>query len=410
MPAEHELSYRYRGWRVVAGCFLMAMFGWGLGFYGHAVYLAELTRLHGWPAGAISTASTLYYLVSAVLVVFVSDAIRRFGPQPVVLTGIAAFVISATAIGCATSMAHVFAAYLVMSIGWATLTLAAITNILGLWFQEKRGLAISLALNGASTGGIVGAPLLIWLTGLYGFRTAMVIAAAATIVVLLPVAMLWMERPRVAAAGVGTEAAPETAASLLKRRDLLVSPHFWTVAAPFCLGLLAQVGFIVHQIAFLEPTLGRNGAGLAVAVTTIMAVVGRVGLGFIIDRLDQRQLTAISLVTQAVALLVMTLTASPWLLYVCCAIFGFSVGNLITLPALIIQREYDAASFGMLTALVVAVVQVAYSFGPGLLGILRDLSGSYAVPFAVCMVLEIAGAIVVMLPALLNKGLREERS
>lgn len=410
MPAEHELSYRYRGWRVVAGCFLMAMFGWGLGFYGHAVYLAELTRLHGWPAGAISTASTLYYLVSAVLVVFVSDAIRRFGPQPVVLTGIASFVISATAIGCATSKAHIFAAYLVMSIGWATLTLAAITNILSLWFEEKRGLAISLALNGASMGGIIGTPLLIWLTNLYGFRMAMVIAAAATIVVLLPVAMLWMERPRVAAAGSGTEAAPETAAALLKRRDLLVSSHFWTVAAPFCLGLLAQVGFIVHQIAFLEPTLGRHGAGLAVAVTTIMAVVGRVGLGFIIDRLDQRQLTAISLVTQAVALLVMTLTASPWLLYVCCAIFGFSVGNLITLPALIIQREYDAASFGMLAALVVAVVQVAYSFGPGLLGILRDLSGSYALPLAVCMVLEIAGAIVVMLPALQIKALRGERS
>ena len=37
----------------------------------------------------ISTASTLYYLVSALLVVFVSDAIRRFGPRPVVLTGIA---------------------------------------------------------------------------------------------------------------------------------------------------------------------------------------------------------------------------------------------------------------------------------------------------------------------------------
>ena len=395
MLAEHELSYRYRGWRVVAGCFLMAMFGWGLGFYGHSVYLAELTRLHGWPAGAISTASTLYYLVSALLVVFVSDAIRRFGPQPVVLIGIASFAISATAIGCATSKAHIFAAYLVMSIGWATLTLAAITNILSLWFNEKRGLAISLALNGASMGGIIGTPLLIWLTNLYGFRTAMVIAAAATIVVLLPVAMVWMERPPAKPASADSEAHP--AAALLKRRDLLVSPHFWTVAAPFCLGLLAQVGFIVHQIAFLEPALGRHGAGLAVAVTTIMAVVGRVGLGFIIDRLDQRQLTAISLVTQAVALLVMTLTASPWLLYLCCAIFGFSVGNLITLPALIIQREYDAASFGMLTALVVAIVQIAYSFGPGLLGILRDLSGSYAVPLYVCMALELAGAVVVLL-------------
>jgi predicted MFS family arabinose efflux permease len=395
MPAEHEVSYRYRGWRVVAGCFLMAMFGWGLGFYGHAVYLAELTRLHGWPAAAISTASTLYYLVSAVLVVFVSDAIRRFGPQPVVLTGIAAFVISATAIGCATSTAHVFAAYLVMSIGWATLTLAAITNILSLWFEDKRGLAISLALNGASMGGIIVAPLLIWLSNLYGFRAAMVIAAAATIVVLLPVAMILMERQptKPASSDLGTH----TAGALLKRRDLLASPHFWTVAAPFCLGLLAQVGFIVHQIAFLEPTLGRHGAGLAVAVTTVMAVIGRVGLGFVIDRLDQRQLTAVSLVTQAVALLVMTLTASPWLLYVCCAIFGFSVGNLITLPALIIQREYDSASFGMLTALVVAIVQVAYSFGPGLLGILRDLSGGYAVPLYVCMALELAGAIIVML-------------
>ncbi len=395
MPAEHELSYRYRGWRVVAGCFLMATFGWGLGFYGHSVYLAELTRLHGWPAGPISTASTLYYLVSALLVIFVSDAIHRFGPQPVVLTGIASFAISATAIGCATSKAHIFAAYLVMSIGWATLTLAAITNILSLWFEEKRGLAISLALNGASMGGIVGTPLLIWLTNLYGFRTAMVIAAAATIVVLLPVAMIWVERQPTKPANADLDT--HAAAALLKRRDLLASPHFWTVAAPFCLGLLAQVGFIVHQIAFLESALGRHGAGLAVAVTTIMAVVGRVGLGFFIDRLDQRQLTAISLVTQAVALLVMTLTASPWLLYACCAVFGFSVGNLITLPALIIQREYDSPSFGMLTALVVAIVQIAYSFGPGLLGVLRDLSGSYAVPLYVCIALELAGAIVVML-------------
>ena len=64
----------------------------------------------------------------------------------------------------------------------------------------------------------------------------------------------------------------------------------------------------------------------------------------------------------------------------------------------------------MLTALVVAIVQIAYSFGPGLLGILRDLSGNYTVPLYVCMLLEIAGAIVVMLPAMQNKALREERS
>ena len=41
-----ETSIRYDGWRIVAVCFLVATFGWGLGFYGQSVYVAELQRLH----------------------------------------------------------------------------------------------------------------------------------------------------------------------------------------------------------------------------------------------------------------------------------------------------------------------------------------------------------------------------
>jgi MFS family permease len=394
-----EFSLRYRGWRVVLACFLMAVFGWGLGFYGHSVYLAELTRLHGWPAALISSASTLYYLVSATLVVFVSDAVQRLGPRTVAVAGIAAFALSAAGVGLATEPVHVFAAYLLMSVGWAALTLAAITNILGMWFHQRRGLAISLALNGASTGGIVGVPALVWLIDAYSFRQAMLIAAAAILVILLPIVLLWIDRPQAEArAAAPSSASPQPATDpALTRSRAVRSPHFWTIAAPFAFGLMAQVGFIVHQIAFLEPSIGRRGAGLAVAVTTVMAVVGRVGMGFLIDRLDQRRVTAVSLASQALALLLMMQTAEPMLLYGACALFGFSVGNLITLPALIIQREYESSAFGMLTALVVAINQVAYSFGPGLLGILRDATGSYAAPLALCMALEIAGAIVVLL-------------
>ena len=74
-----ESSARYHGWRVVLACFVMAMLVWGFGFYGHGFYLAELQRLHGWPASLIGGASTAYYLFSALLVVFINDAIRRFG-------------------------------------------------------------------------------------------------------------------------------------------------------------------------------------------------------------------------------------------------------------------------------------------------------------------------------------------
>ena len=52
-----ETSLRYDGWRIVVVCFLLATFGWGLGFYGQSVYVAELHRLHGWPASLTKTTS-----------------------------------------------------------------------------------------------------------------------------------------------------------------------------------------------------------------------------------------------------------------------------------------------------------------------------------------------------------------
>src|ERR1700716_466425 len=85
-----ETSARYEGWRIVAVCFLVATFGWGVGFYGQTVYLAELHRLHGWPASLISSATTFFYLFGAVIVAFVSEAMRAFGPRNCLLAGVVA--------------------------------------------------------------------------------------------------------------------------------------------------------------------------------------------------------------------------------------------------------------------------------------------------------------------------------
>src|SRR5689334_16155718 len=82
-----ETSIRYRGWRVVGVCFVMATLVWGFGFYGHGFYLAELQRLHGWPASLVGGATTLYYLVSALLVVFIGDAMRVLGVRMCVSAG-----------------------------------------------------------------------------------------------------------------------------------------------------------------------------------------------------------------------------------------------------------------------------------------------------------------------------------
>jgi hypothetical protein len=94
--AVDESSARYAGWRVVFACYLAAVFCWGYGLYGHGVYLTELNRLHGWPTSLIAAATTVFYLATATLVVFISDAIARLGPRLVMLIGGGSFVVAVT--------------------------------------------------------------------------------------------------------------------------------------------------------------------------------------------------------------------------------------------------------------------------------------------------------------------------
>jgi MFS family permease len=120
-----------------------------------------------------------------VLVIFISDAIRRFGVRGCVLTGSAAFAASAAALPFITEPWQLFAAYLVMALGWATMSVGAITTILGLWFEQKRGLAISLALNGASFSGVIVVPFLVLITDAQGFATAMLVSALIIAVLIV---------------------------------------------------------------------------------------------------------------------------------------------------------------------------------------------------------------------------------
>jgi MFS family permease len=392
-----ESSARYEGWRIVAVCFLVATFGWGLGFYGQSVYLAELHRLRGWPTTLISTATTFFYLFGAVLVAFISEAMRSFGPRNCLLGGVVAMAAAAALIGEVTAPWQLYAVNALLALGWAGTSLGAITNTLGLWFDKKRGMAISLALNGASFGGIVGVPLLVAAIGSFGFPGAMMAAAATMLVLIIPVILIFVGRPP-ALDGIAAElttADPRSASRI--RAQALRDVAFLTVSIAFALVLFAQVGFIVHLISFLDPIIGRQPAAIAVAMLTAMAIVGRVLFSTVIDRLNQRLASAISFASQAVALVIIVHSRNEMVLIAACALFGFSVGNLITLPALIVQREFDPRSFGVLISLITAINQITYAFGPGVIGLLRDASGSYILPFYGCIGLELTAAVLIMI-------------
>jgi predicted MFS family arabinose efflux permease len=304
---------------------------------------------------------------------------------------------AAVLIGEVTAPWQLYAVNALLALGWAGTSLGIITNTLGLWFDKKRGMAISLALNGASFGGIVGVPLLVAAIGRFGFPGAMMAAAATMLVLIIPVILIFVGRPP-GRSGIGAELAtadPPSASRIRARafRDVA----FLTVSIAFALVLFAQVGFIVHLISFLEPVIDRERAAVAVALLTAMAMVGRLLFSTVIDRLNQRLASAISFASQAVALVIIIHSRNEMVLIAACGLFGFSVGNLITLPALIVQREFDPRSFGVLISLITAINQITYAFGPGVIGLLRDASGSYALPFYGCIGLELTAAALIMI-------------
>lgn len=401
----------YHGWRVVAAAFLIALFGWGLGFYGPGIDLVALEERHGWPSAEISFAITTYYLAGATLILFAGAIFERLGARRVLTAGAVAMACGVALLTLIRQPWQVYAAFAVMSLGWAAMSGAAINIIVAPWFDRRRGFAVSLALNGASAGGVVIAPLIIMLMGLLGFSAALWCTAVLMLAVVLPTVALVLRRKRAdehdRADGVsafqqrsaGKKAASANGASwrpVMALRD----SRFLTLAIPFALGLTAQVGFLTHQVAYLSPLIGTAAAGWAVSLTTFAAVVGRVATGAFVDRVDRRAAACVNFLVQVIGLGVLIGTTSAPMLFLGCGLFGLGFGNMISLPGLIVQQEFSRQDFARVVSSVVAVNQFTFAFGPALLGALRQAGSSYTTPLAVCLAMQALAAIIVVAPRL----------
>src|SRR5437660_1442719 len=177
--------------------------------------------------------------------------------------------------------------------------------------------------------------------GYFGFSGAMMAAAVVMVALMVPVILIFVGRPPMHLATAVAASAADALSSTQIRARAFRDIGFLSVSTAFALVLFAQVGFIVHLITFLDGVIGRERAAIAVALLTAMAVVGRVLFSFVIDRMNQRLASALSFVSQAVALAIVINVRNDIALIAACALFGFSVGNVITLPALIVQREFD---------------------------------------------------------------------
>lgn len=396
----------YPGWWVVLTCFWLAILGWGIGFYGHGVYLTQLDRIHGGSAVVLSLATTGYYLAGGTLMLFIGTAIDRLGARNVVLVCTFALCASLALLPIISTPWQIIPAYLLMAVGWAGTSWTAIPCILARWFDQSRGLAISIAFTGASFGGIIVPPLLVYLSNAYGFALAADAVAVIGLAIAGTLAVLFLHAgPEIFGLPVdgmmprGETGAKHRAANSAKdHAEPLRTLSFWTMTIAFSLALTTQVGFLTHQIPLFAPALGMQIASLAVAVTTAASICGRLALGFVIDRLEPRAVSAVAFTLQALALIGLNRVGAHWALFAACIAYGVWVGILITLPALIVQREFRSGVFAATVGLVTSISQFTFAFGPGLLGSLRHMAGSYDPVLITCAAFNLAAGALILVP------------
>lgn len=395
------------GWHVVAATFVLAVFGWGVGFYGPPVFLYEVVARTGWSVPIVSAAVTTHFLVGAVVVANLPRLHRCMGVAQATVLG--ALLLSLGTLGWALAQQHwqLFLAAFASGAGWVAMGAAAVNALIAPWFIQRRPAALSMAYNGASLGGIIFSPLWIVLISIIGFEVAtLLVGGVMVLVIALLSVWVFSKTPedlgQVADGKVASASTERTTQTLPARAALWRDRQFLTLSAGMMLGLFAQIGLLAHLFSLLVPVLGEKTTGFAMGCATLAAIVGRSAIAWLMPpSADRRIIACLSYGVQmlgSILLLASAAAGSDVCLVVGIGLFGLGIGNATSLPPLIAQKEFIPADTARVVPLIVAIAQAGYAFAPAAFSFLRsdlfsNVGGDGLVLFAGAAVVQLAAII-----------------
>jgi MFS family permease len=338
-------------------------------------------------------------VVSALLLIPVGSAIKHCGPRPIIALGGIAMAGGVIEIGHATAPWEAYLAFLFMGIGWAGLSTTAVATTLAPWFEKHQGRAVSIASLGASVGGMIGAPALLFGITRIGFASTTVVAGVFAIAVVLPLAAFVL-RHRPQDLGLFADGLPlARVATTIGAPNwtlpmALSTPDLRSVMATFGLGMMVQIGFLTHQVTLLAQSVDPLAVSITVSSTAVAALAGRLALARFADEMDARMMTAVVLLIAAGSLGAMGLFPVPSVLIGASIVFGLTVGNVTTLSPIIVRREFGAQAFGLVFGVASCGIQLATALGPSFYGLLRDAFGSYNPALIGAAGLDVAAAAI----------------
>ncbi|MBN9047753.1 MAG: MFS transporter [Rhizobiales bacterium] len=411
----------FYGWRVVAAAFIVAAFGWGIGFYGPPVYLDTIVRTRGWSVAIVSGAVSLHFLIGALVIANLPALHRRYGLPNVTIFGATLLALGVLGWGLAETPRQLFMATLLSGAGWPALGAAAVNAIVSPWFVRKRPSALSTAYNGASIGGVIFSPLWVTLIAWVGFVQAAVIICGVMFFTIITLAVTVLRKtpeslgqlPDGETIPEGGVAQPEPI-GVAKVTYLSRDAAFITLSLGMALTLFAQIGLLAHLVSLLVPSLGVEGAGLAAGLSTAAAILGRQLVGwFMPAHADRRIIASISLLVQVLGCICLLSTANDggFVMIAGVTLMGLGIGNATSLPPLIAQVEFSKLDTARVVALIVAISQATYAFAPAIFGFVRQSFSEEAL-YITTIAVQIAAIVAYMIghQAYTSRPLLQERT
>jgi MFS family permease len=397
----------FYGWIIVATTFLIALVTVG-GRSAFGVFVVPMSEEFGWSRSTISLAAAIGFLVNGLSQPFLGRLFDTFGGRKVIVASLAVFGITTVLLALTSHIVFLIVVFGgIMSIAWSGASLTTTSALLSRWFHRQRATVLSLSTAGASAGGLLLVPLAMYVLQQAGWRMTWVALGVLVLVVALPLAWCYLrddpadlgllpDGDQLASTDslVGTA---QVAAGPLETgswRVALRSWPFWQVTGAYFVCGFTTAILTTHFIPYaIDRGFTPSTAAAALGVMNGLNVGGVIVMGALADRCGRKNLLALIYAARGGAYALLLLAPGSWSLWGFAAVTGFSYWATAPLTTSLTADVYGLKTLGTLSGLTFLIHQIGGSASIQFAGFMRDLTGSYTVPFTTAALLLLPAAL-----------------
>ena len=389
---DEESSIQYPGWGVLAAAFTGVMVSFApIVPYTFSLFLDPLHAAFGWKREAMGGAFALAAITVALVSPLIGLLLDRFPPRRVILPGILVFAVGLATLSRLTPhILQFYATFFIIGLVANATAQFAYTRTILTWFTSHRGFALALLLTGSGVGSILIPPVTEWMIQHHGWRSAFLLLGGIAILGFPLTALLVRNRPE--AAIVRTEHRADTGVTVA---TALRTAAFWILAFITILSAFSENGLVTNLASILtQHGVLAASAALALSVRGGASIIGRLGVGFAIDRVSPERIQSLVLAWAAAGTLILAFAGSTWTALSGAALLGVGLGSEADVTPYLLARYFGRRHFSALYGLSWTAYAIGGATGPLWIGHLYDRAGAYLPRFIVYLAAVALGAVI----------------